>query len=495
MRRRIAIAIFMTVFATLVACGTIVFFAARSVLLANLDDSLVQRAAARPEMVDETGQHSEADHPLDPGDRYVIRSADDNRILYSPTKSHEEAGAAQIERIGDGEFSQRADGVVMRTVKIRGFARVPGAMESVPVVLSFSGGTEDYFSMLRELTQVLIAGGLIGCIGAAAVAWSVSGAALRPLRDTTAVIGKIDEANLHHRIDEKNLPVELLPVAQTLNMMLESLEQGVKGRKQFLADAAHELRTPVAAMMTGLEVTLRRPRETAAYKAALESCLTDARYMRRLVGALMNQARGELSNEAHPNELFDATQLVRDCVNLAQPLADKQAVLLETSLQPEMFARSAPDRWRAVLINLISNAIDHNPAGGSVKITLVSQDRDIVISIKDCGNGIAPEHLPHIFHPFYRADSSRRADDHLGLGLFLVQTHCRAMGGNCSVQSEVAVGTTFTVRIPACVETKPPSEKSARSANIPATHLLLMTTLVHCALKAWPAALSGANWL
>ena len=87
MRRRIAIAIFMTVFATLVACGTIVFFAARSVLLANLDDSLVQRAAARPEMVDETGHHSEADHPLEPGDRYVIRSADGNRILYSPNKA------------------------------------------------------------------------------------------------------------------------------------------------------------------------------------------------------------------------------------------------------------------------------------------------------------------------------------------------------------------------------------------------------------------------
>ena len=100
------------------------------------------------------------------------------------------------------------------------------------------------------------------------------------------------------------------------------------------------------------------------------------------------------------------------------------------------------------MLNLVSNAIEYNSPGGTVELSAETDGGDTEIVVKDNGPGISPEHLPHLFQPFYRATKAREADGHLGLGLFLVDSHVKAMGGVCRVESALGTGTTFRVRLP-----------------------------------------------
>jgi len=113
---------------------------------------------------------------------------------------------------------------------------------------------------------------------------------------------------------------------------------------------------------------------------------------------------------------------------------------------------SEEDRLRSIAINLISNAIEYNTRGGRVEIVCKAGDADVLeVSVRDTGVGIAAEHIGRVMEPFYRADPSRHrrtGDEHFGLGLYLVDSHVRALGGSCAVASEVGVGTTVTVTLP-----------------------------------------------
>ena len=475
MRLRISAAIFVCVAVTLLACGVVIYVAARSVLLSDLDKSLLARAASRPELVDANGAHTEADHPLEVGDRYVIKAESDHRTLHSSHRDRDTAPPAQIRLLGRGEFARLADGRIVRTVTVAGFARPAPDAPPIPVIITFSGSTDHYFAMLHRLRLVLAGGGFCGCAAAAGVAWLLAGASLRPLRSTAQAIGAIDERSLDQRIATDGLPVELAPVAKTLNSMLDGLERALKRRKQFMADAAHELRTPVAALITELEVALRRPRPPEAYREVLHACLYESRFLRRLVETLLAQARSEIttpgaSSSVGPDDSpVDVDATAEECVRLLRPIAEQRQVTLRmTGDGCQYTVAGDPDRLRSVMINLLTNAIDYNRPGGEVTLAVRAfevtgdQPEAVEIEVADDGPGIAAEHLPRIFDPFFRADPSRRGGEHLGLGLFLVQSHVQALEGSIDVESTPGAGTRIRVRLP--ISGKRPGRRLAANA-------------------------------
>jgi signal transduction histidine kinase len=118
-----------------------------------------------------------------------------------------------------------------------------------------------------------------------------------------------------------------------------------------------------------------------------------------------------------------------------------------------------PDRLRSIVLNLLGNAVEHNRDGGEVVVAYGLDNGQVNLEVRDTGPGIAPEHLEHVFEPFYRVDSAR-SGGHLGLGLYLVQSHCRALEGNCGVESSPGQGTTFRVRIPGRVNPVSSAEKA-----------------------------------
>jgi two-component system heavy metal sensor histidine kinase CusS len=282
------------------------------------------------------------------------------------------------------------------------------------------------------------------------------------------VIGTIDDRSLNRRIDATKLPPELVPMAEKLNGMLERLETSAQQRQLFLADASHELRTPVAALLSALDLATRRPRDVAYYKQLVDDCVVDARHLRRLVEALMTQIKSERPGHAHDWEHVDLGKLLAECATIVAPLAEKNSVRLSAPAEPVGSLRTQPTRLRSVLINLIANAVEHNREGGSVDVTFEQLPDTIEIAVRDTGEGIAAEHLPHLFEPFYRVDRAREASEHMGLGLFLVHSHVREMGGTCTVQSTVGVGTTFRVRLPgiAARNNEAPAPAESRAVKV-----------------------------
>jgi len=456
MTRRIATAIVVTVWAVLVAGGCLAYWVTRSVLLADLDQSLLGNARALPEVGG--GRAGALPPTAGPEDRYVIKNAIGQTVGSPAGGVRPDAG--EVVPPHTAAFATLAGGRRVRTVSVRltagrgagrgdgGSAGAPAAAGE-PVVVVYSRPTDQLDRLLGRLALVLTACGLAAGAGAAAVAVGVARAALRPLGAAADVVGEIDEKNLDRRIDEYSLPPELRPVAARLNAMLERLAHAFAQRRQFLADASHELRTPVAALVTTLEVALRRKRDAAELTRTLENCLSDARYLRRLVTTLLDLARGEAA-AAPSAAAFDAAAVLDQCALVAEALAGSRDVRIVRSYAAPIRLVSDPDLLRGVVTNLLANAVEHNRPGGMVELAAGISGGALRFSVRDTGPGIPPDHLPHVFQPFYRAEASRRRgnEPHLGLGLYIVESHLKALGGTCRVESKVGEGTIVHVEIP-----------------------------------------------
>jgi signal transduction histidine kinase len=443
MGRRIAIAILLTVWATLVAGGLGAYFAVRAVMLADLDAQMVHAARQLPALealAEEEASGREA--------RYVIVDKAGRRIDSStvdpPAPIDVKPQAAQFVMLGDGR-------------RYRSLTLPFTFKSGQRVTVLYSEPADRFDAALTRLAWGLTIAGIAAGGLAAAVAVLASRAALRPLRETAGVIGAIDEANLNRRINAQQLPEELRPMAARLNEMIERLETSFQRRKQFLADASHELRTPVASIVTSMEVALRRPRDAGELTATLQTCLADAKLLRRMVQALLEHARGEATPPAE--ESFRLCQLLDECVLLVAPLAGEKGLTLMRSYSNAEAddAELTADRRRlaSAVTNLLSNAVEYNHTNGTIEISIAwpgGDDDQVEVGVRDTGVGIAAEHQSQVFEPFFRAGRGGAGDaaaaDHLGLGLFLVRSHVKAMGGTVRIESTPDVGTTFFVRLP-----------------------------------------------
>jgi heavy metal sensor kinase len=347
------------------------------------------------------------------------------------------------------EFETTPDGKRLRTIGLRMQVERDGKM--VPVTIIYSRPAARFDSLLSYLAGMLLLFSLACGLTTAWLALKLSRAALRPLRETAEVIAEIDEKNLSRRINVQEMPVELIAMTQRLNEMLARLESVFRQRKQFLADAAHELRTPTAALLTTLEVSLRRPRDQAALVETLNSGLADARRLRKLVEQLMEHARSEHVRDVQPMQATDIAALVRECAEVVAPLAGEKEVTITRQVPDKLEFVTQRDRLRSILLNLLSNAIEYNRPGGTIHVACGREDSTLALVVSDTGRGIDPQQLPHVFEPFYRGGKGgSRGDDpsHLGLGLFLVRSHLAALGGKVEIDSRLGEGTTMTITLP-----------------------------------------------
>jgi signal transduction histidine kinase len=445
MTRRIALAILLTTWAVLIAGCMVAYFTVRWAMIRQLDFSMERRAASIPELA----AVNAAPNPsaLSPStDRYIIRT-DNGQAKLSPAGG----GRAVSDVVPvSGTFTKMGDGTRWRVLTLRASARLdPGGDPPIPVTISYFSSAEQLDRLLNRLAVTFSVFGVCAGIITALVALRASRTALRPLHDTADVIGTIEPKNLDRRIDQAKLPPELVPMASRLNEMLERIERAYAQRQQFLADASHELRTPVAALVTTAEVALRHPRDAEAYRRTLETCLADARLLRRLVERLMEQCRADTLSHDEPAVEIDLAPLLDECADQAASLGQSKNITLLRSIPPSIRWQTQPGRLRSVVTNLLANAVEHNRPGGTVEMAVVPNGQWLGVSIKDTGPGIAAEHLPYLFEPFFRIDRSRSHEEgHMGLGLALVQAHLRALGGRIRVESRPGEGTVFHVELP-----------------------------------------------
>jgi signal transduction histidine kinase len=454
--KRIALAILLTTWAVLIAGCLVAYFTVRWAMIRQLDHSMALRAAAIPELAapPSTKPSPTAGPTLShDADRYIIRTSDQQLKVSPPGGGRSLSDLTPV----SATFDKTADDSRWRVLTLRGTARPapgdPAAPVPVPVTVTYYSSADPLDRLLTRLAVTFTVFGACAGLITALVALRVSRTALRPLHDTAAVIAAIEPRHLDRRLDLVRLPPELIPMANRLNEMLERIDRAYAQRQQFLADASHELRTPVAALVTTAEVALRHSRDADAYRKTVETCLTDARLLRRLVERLMEQCRAETLSHDEPPAHVDLTPLLSECADHAAALGQTRGITLIRSLPAELSVQTQPGRLRSVMTNLLANAVEHNRPGGTVELTASPNGHMIHLTVKDTGPGIPAEHLPHLFEPFYRIDKTRSHDAdpgqaHMGLGLALVQSHLQALGGRVKVESTPGAGTIFHVEIP-----------------------------------------------
>lgn len=450
MTRRIVIAILLACWTVVIAGGVVAYLVTRSVLLDDLDAQIYARATTVPEV----GGESAGDAGRHPDDRYLIQ----NSLRQTVGRRSAETQPTSL-TIVERRFATLADGRRVRSLTLKGqAARGSSAATSQPVTIVYSGSSERFDRIMSRLGWALSLTGALAGLAAAVAAVIAARAALRPLSATAETIARINEASLDRRLDAAALPVELAPVAKRLNEMLARLESASIQRRRFLADAAHELRTPVAAMMMTIEVTLRRPRDATALTTSLERCLDDVKRLKTLVEGLLRQVRSESAPSNEPKTTGDIIPMLARCADVAARLGAGRRVAVACRLPESLVACLAMGRLETIVNNLLANAVEYNRDGGRVELSCEPTADGLTVVVADDGPGIAPDLLPVVFEPFVRGQSRNQDDgEHLGLGLALVKAHVTAMAGRFEFTSNAVDGTTFRIMLPSA----PTSQKSA----------------------------------
>jgi len=283
--------------------------------------------------------------------------------------------------------------------------------------------------------------------------WWVAARALQPISEISATAKKISSGDLGQRIRPTDSESELGRLSADLNYTFARLQAAFERQAQFTADASHELRTPVAVILTQTQSALARERPASEYRESLAACQRAAQRMRGLIESLLLLARFDSNDPTELPEDCDLYRIAAESVALLKPLADEKNVALALE------GTSAPCRGSAAQLaqaggNLIGNAIHYNLPGGSVCVTVHREADRAVLTVADTGEGIAPGDLPHIFERFYRAEKSRsEGQGHSGLGLAITKAIVEGHGGSITVASEPGVGTTVRVRLPSAGRT------------------------------------------
>lgn len=303
---------------------------------------------------------------------------------------------------------------------------------------------------LGELRRVFAYTGPALLIAALGCGYLLARKALAPVERLAAEADQITASRLDRRLAAANPDDELGRLARTLNGMIARLEDSFGDVQRFTADAAHELRTPLAALRSEAEVTLRADRDPAEYRRTLRSMLEEIEHLTQLTEDLLSLCR----EDARVRPSFDDVRLdevVREAVAAMLPVAAKtgQELVASEDLDP-CIVHGDRDQLHRVAVNLIDNALKYTPAGGHVEVTLTLQDREARFTVADDGVGIPAEHLPLIFDRFYRVDASRpRRSTSTGLGLPICRSTVHSHGGTIEIHSEPGVGTRVVVALAA----------------------------------------------
>lgn len=277
------------------------------------------------------------------------------------------------------------------------------------------------------------------------VTYFICGRALKPLNEFSKKIEEVQAQNLADSEIEENDVKELNQLSVSYNKMLKRLSEAFETQRQFTANAAHELRTPLAVMQVQLDVynSSEHPDNDACATQTIQMVTEQNERLSKMVKTLLDMS--ELQTVARDDEIvLDA--LVEEVLADLEPLAQKKNIQLVQKCEPVSMMGSDILIYRLVY-NLVENAIKYNRLDGTVTVMATEKEGHICIRVEDTGNGIPEELKERVFDPFFRVDKSRsRALGGVGLGLALVHEIVRVHDGEVTIEDNKAGGTTFKVR-------------------------------------------------
>ena len=275
---------------------------------------------------------------------------------------------------------------------------------------------------------------------------------LAPLDSMAAQASRITGSNLDARLEIGDAAAELTTLAASFNELLTRIDESFEGMRRFVADASHELRTPIAVIRGEADVALANDRSAAEYREALAIILDESRRLSVLVDDLLHLARADAGSVKLRTQPFYWNDLLAECCRSMQSLAAARRIDLAYRAAPDV-----PDipfdgdeeLLRRMTLNLLDNAIRYTPPGGQVSAELEARADGVLLRISDTGIGISPEAAPHVFERFFRADKARsRENGGFGLGLAIVKWIAESHRGVVELASQPGAGSVFTVMLP-----------------------------------------------
>lgn len=357
--------------------------------------------------------------------------------------------------------NSQIDGESVRIVNVP--LRPEGSsIDQTIAILVVAAPTNRVSSTIQEVRQITAIGAAIAVLVTVIGGWFLAGRALRPVERMRAEAEAITSERasirpiLAERIKVPGSNDEISRLAETFNELLDRIEASFDTERRFIADASHELRTPLTAIRGNVDVLLRQADRIEDFPAEQREALTDmqreASRMSRLLQDLLTLARADTasSDDLASRSPISLNEPLARAVRTAQALAPDREIVAD--LRDDPWVTANPDQIEQVALILLDNAIRHSSAPSAVTIRLQRTSLDAEIVVIDRGEGIAPEHLPHLFDRFYRVDTARsRRSGGTGLGLAIAHSIVLRHGGEIDVLSSPGIGTTFTILLPLTV--------------------------------------------
>jgi two-component system OmpR family sensor kinase len=309
-------------------------------------------------------------------------------------------------------------------------------------------------AMLEEVAQTFSLVIPIAVLLASAGGYFLARKSLAPVVAMSTQAGRIGAANLHERLPVQNEKDELGHLARSFNQLLDRLDQSFDRQRRFMADASHELRTPVAILRGEAEVALSRTERTPEeYRESLTVLRAESQRLTHIVEDLFTLARADAGQYPLSPHDFYLDELVADCTRTTRTLALAKRITLNCEAAQELPIHADEALLRRMILNLLDNAIKYTPQDGSVSVACRADGGEYALSITDTGPGIPGVLQPRIFERFFRADKARsRAESDgggAGLGLSIARWIAEAHHGRLELACSGASGSTFTAYLPA----------------------------------------------
>lgn len=316
-------------------------------------------------------------------------------------------------------------------------------------VALFSESIADVVSNINSIKQNYSAISCIAVLVVALISYFLTSHISRPLEQLreSAIAITVGDFKKRVQVDGKD---EIAELGSAFNTMTARLEDVDKQRSEFVSNASHELKTPLASMKILTESILYQdgvPEEI--YKDFLSDINAQIDRMSELISDLLLMTKIESGDNGAKKEEADLDELVQDIMDTLGPIAEQKDILLSYANKTPVRAKCFPGRFSQAIRNLVENAIKYTAEGGAVQVRLYKDTHSAYIAVSDTGEGIAEEDLDRIFERFYRVDKARaRQTGGSGLGLYLVRSIALMHGGRVDVESEKGKGSTFTFVLP-----------------------------------------------
>jgi hypothetical protein len=315
----------------------------------------------------------------------------------------------------------------------------------VTVVATSLESIDDSVSRVRT---ALVVGGVLAVVLAGVGGWLLARAALRPVERMRREAAAIGEHDAEARLPVPHTRDEIATLASTMNGLLERLHGALRRERAFVADAGHELRTPLGVLRTELELARRPHRSRAELEDAIEHAADETERLTTLAEDLLLLARTEDAPQTASTAAVVPS--VERAILTMRPRAGESGVRIVLDADRSVSAPVEPELLRRSMDNLLDNALRYSPPDGTVTVTVACRDGAAVIDVADEGPGFPPAFLPHAFERFRRADDARsRAVGGAGLGLAIVRAIARSHGGEAAAANRTPHGAVVTMRFPA----------------------------------------------